>query len=56
MENIEKKFGPGEIVEHKINGDYLMVLKTGKEQYQCRTKDMREIWFYDFELKSVSKK
>ena len=45
------EFKPGDIVEHKINGEYLMVLKKGKEQYLCRTKDMREVWFFDFELK-----
>ena len=56
MANSEKVFKPGEIVEHKINGDYLIVLRAGKEQYLCRTKDMREIWFYDFELKSTERK
>lgn len=47
------KFNVGEKVEHILSKDYLLVLKAGKEQYLCRTKDLREIWFYDFEIKSI---
>ena len=49
------KFKVGEKVEHVLSKDYLLVLKCGNEQYLCRTKDLREIWFYDFELKPLGK-
>ena len=59
MENLEEpimsKFNVGEKVEHVLSKDYLLVLKCGNEQYLCRTKDLREIWFYDFELRSIEK-
>lgn len=45
----------GDTLEHKLNKEYLMVLKIGKEQVQCRTKDFREIWFYPFELRAVNR-
>ena len=49
------KFQVGEKVEHILSKDYLLVLKCGKEQYLCRTKDLREIWFYDFELRPIAR-
>ncbi len=45
----------GDVVEHRLNGDWLMVLKIGKEQVLCRTKDLREEWFYEFELTERNK-
>lgn len=39
-----------EVVLHKATGEKLVVLKVGKEQYLCRTQDLREIWFYEWEL------
>lgn len=50
----EVKFAPGDKVEHVLNKDYLLVLKEGKEQYLCRTKDLKEVWFYSFELKKIN--
>jgi len=43
----------GKKVEHILNGECLLILKEGKEQLLCRTKDFREIWFYPFELKGI---
>lgn len=43
----------GQKVEHILNKEYLLILEIGREQIKCRTKDMREIWFYEFELKIV---
>lgn len=48
------KFIAGDKVEHALNKEYLLVLKEGKEQYLCRTKDLKEIWVYSFELKKIS--
>lgn len=47
------KYNVGERLMHVFSKDYLFVLKTGKEQYLCRTKDLREIWFYEFELTKI---
>lgn len=47
------KYKVGQKVQHVLNKDYLLILKEGKEQYLCRTKDMREIWFYTFELETI---
>jgi len=44
------EFTPGKKIMHKFTKEYLWVLKEGKEQILCRTKDLREIWFYKFEL------
>ena len=46
-------FKQGQRVEHVLNKEYMLVLEKGKEQYKCRTKDFREIWFYEFELKAI---
>ena len=43
----------GQKLEHKFTKEYLWVLKVGKEQILCRTKDLREIWFYEFELEKA---
>ena len=47
----DNKIKAGETVLHKLNGTELLVLREGNEQYLCRTQDLREIWFYKFELK-----
>jgi len=44
------EFTHGKKLIHKFTKDYLWVLREGKEQVLCRTKDLREIWFYKFEL------
>ena len=49
------KFNVGEKVEHILSKDYLLVLKCGNEQYLCLTRDLREIWFYAFELKTLER-
>lgn len=45
-------------VEHILSKDWLLVLEIvkngdGTDKILCRTKDLREIWFYDFELKQL---
>ena len=45
-------FKQGTKLIHAFTKDYLWVLKVGKEQILCRTKDLREIWFYPFELEN----
>ncbi len=48
---------PGDIVEHKLNKDWLMVLdcSTGND-ILCRTKSFQTVNFYDFELQPQSNK
>jgi hypothetical protein len=48
----------GNKVEHVFTKDWLYIIdiaKTdeGHDKILCRTKDLREIWFYDFELKQI---
>ena len=48
----------GNKVEHIFTKDWMLVLQIvdGKgtpDKILCRTKDLREIWFYDFELKQL---
>jgi hypothetical protein len=45
-------------VEHIFTKDWMLVLQIVSNQglpdkILCRTKDLREIWFYDFELKQL---
>jgi hypothetical protein len=45
-------------VEHIFTKDWMLVLDIVRNQglpdkILCRTKDLREIWFYDFELKQL---
>jgi len=42
----------GDIVEHKLTKDWLIVLETkdGGSKVLCRNKMYEEIWFNDFEL------
>lgn len=43
-------FKRGMIVKHLLTGENLLVLERGREQIKCRTKNMLEVWFYEFEL------
>lgn len=49
----EIKFKVGDIVEHVLSKDYVMIIKEGrtKDQFLCRLKDFREVWLYTFEIK-----
>jgi hypothetical protein len=41
-------------VEHVFTKDWLLVLAfEGTDRVLCRTKDLREIWFYRFELRQI---
>jgi hypothetical protein len=48
----------GNKAEHIFTKDWMLVLQIVVNQgtpdkILCRTKDLREIWFYDFELKQL---
>lgn len=48
----------GSKAEHIFTKDWMLVLEIAKNQgthdrILCRTKDLREIWFFDFELKAI---
>jgi hypothetical protein len=49
----------GDKVEHVLTKDWLLVLQivpSADRQDQkilCRTKDLKEIWFYEFEIKTL---
>ena len=48
----------GNKVEHVFTKDWMLVLQIIKNQGSedkilCRTKDLREVWFFDFELKAL---
>jgi hypothetical protein len=48
----------GNKVEHVFTKDWLLVLQIVVNQgtpdkILCRTKDLREIWFFDFELRQL---
>lgn len=43
----------GKRVQHSFTKEPLYVLRVGNEQILCRTKDLREIWFYPHELEEV---
>lgn len=47
------EFQTGKKVQHAYTKEYLWVLKEGNEQILCRTKDLREIWFYPHELEEI---
>lgn len=47
------KFVEGKKVQHTYTKEYLWMLKEGREQILCRTKDLREIWFYPHELEEI---
>jgi len=43
----------GQKVEHVLNKEYLLILEIGDDFIKCRTKDMREIYFFAFELREL---
>ena len=48
----------GNKVEHVFTKDWLYVIDIvksdeGHDKILCRTKDLREIWFFDFELRQI---
>ena len=47
-------FVEGKKVQHAYTKEYLWMLKEGREQILCRTKDLREIWFYPYELEEIN--
>ncbi len=44
-------FKIGDIVEHLLNKDWLMVLEVYDDKIKCRTKDLSIIEFSSFEVK-----
>lgn len=49
------EFIVGKKVQHAYTKEYLWILRVGNEQVLCRTKDLREIWFYPHELEEITK-
>lgn len=47
------EFFTGKKIQHAYTKEYLWVLRIGNEQILCRTKDLREIWFYPHELEDI---
>jgi hypothetical protein len=49
-----QKYRTGDIVEHVLSKDWLIVLQYDEysNRYLCRTKDLREVILYTFELTS----
>ena len=43
----------GEVYQHILTNQDVLVLEIGKEQYKVRLFDYREIWVYDFELEEI---
>lgn len=48
----------GSKVEHVFTKDWLYIIDIERnadkaDRLLCRTKDLREIWFYDFELRQI---
>lgn len=43
----------GKKVQHAYTKEYLWILRVGNEQILCRTKDLREVWFYPYELEEI---
>lgn len=45
----------GNKIEHILNGEWMIILDIKEEangkKYLCRTKDLREIWFHEKELR-----
>lgn len=47
-------FERGKKIQHAYTKEYLWMLKEGREQILCRTKDLREVWFYPDELEEIT--
>lgn len=54
MSNRVIEFIIGKKVQHAYTKEYLWMLKEGREQILCRTKDLREVWFYPYELEEIN--
>jgi hypothetical protein len=48
-----QQFRTGDVVEHVLSKDWLLVLQYDdySQRYLCRTKDLREVVLYGFELR-----
>jgi hypothetical protein len=44
------EFKVGQIVEHNLSKDWLMVIEVGNILLKCRTKDLRIVELFDFEI------
>jgi hypothetical protein len=42
---------PGDIVEHKLDKEWVLVVEINNEFIRCRTKSFDIIDFFDFELR-----
>lgn len=47
---MNEQFEVGDIVEHVLNREWVMVLEVKSSSYVCRTKSFDEIEFNDYEL------
>lgn len=49
---MQQRWRTGDIVEHILSKDWLVVLQYDEysNRYLCRTKDLREVILYTFEL------
>ena len=41
----------GDIVEHKLSKDWLLILEINDDVFKCRTKKLEIVEIYEFELK-----
>lgn len=48
------EFVVGKKLRHIYTKEDLWVLRMGNEQVLCRTRDLREIWFYKYELEDAA--
>lgn len=50
---MQQKWRTGDVVEHILSKDWLIVLSYDEysNRYLCRTKDLREVILYTFELR-----
>ena len=53
MRGNNMSFAEGKQVRHIYTKESLWMLREGKEQILCRTRDLREIWFYPYELEDI---
>ena len=50
------EFKVGQIIEHVLSKDWLMVLEVGEWDLVCRTKDLRIVNIYHFEVQPPKKR
>lgn len=46
-----QSYEPGEVVEHVLNKEWVLVLEVNNNIIRCRTKDFQIIDFNDFEIR-----